>query len=167
MAALKIGALAKATRTSAPTIRYYESIGLLPPASRQAGGQRVYGEPDVHRLMFIRRCRDFGFPIEQVSMLVTLAQDPSRSCFEARDLAHGHLIDVRRKLAELRALELELVTFMKSCDQRCAGGAGPDCVILHELGTVGCKARRSSTAGRREIRAASRTRRPARARHNV
>jgi DNA-binding transcriptional MerR regulator len=43
MAKLKIGALAERTGTSAPTIRYYEEIGLLRSAYRQSGGQRVQG----------------------------------------------------------------------------------------------------------------------------
>jgi DNA-binding transcriptional MerR regulator len=48
-----------------PTIRYYEEIGLLRPADRQAGGQRVYGDDDVKRLTFVRRCRDLGFPLNK------------------------------------------------------------------------------------------------------
>ncbi len=87
MPQLRIGALAERAGTNAPTIRYYEEIGLLRPADRQAGGQRAYGEEDVRRLAFIRRCRDFGFSIEQVRSLVALVQDRERSCMEARDLA--------------------------------------------------------------------------------
>jgi len=47
MTQLKIGMLVRRTGTSASTIRYYEEIGLLPRALRQAGGQRSYGEEDV------------------------------------------------------------------------------------------------------------------------
>src|SRR3990167_3038283 len=60
MSGLKIGGLAERTGTNAPTIRYYEEIGLLPRADRQDGGQRRYGVEDVKRLTLIRRCRDFG-----------------------------------------------------------------------------------------------------------
>jgi DNA-binding transcriptional MerR regulator len=57
---MTIGRLAAETRCTVPTIRYYEEIGLLPEADRRAGGHRVYGEGDLRRLTFIRRCRDFG-----------------------------------------------------------------------------------------------------------
>ena len=60
---LTIGALADETRCSIPTIRYYEQVGLMPEANRRPGGHRFYGEPDLKRLTFIRRCRDFGFSI--------------------------------------------------------------------------------------------------------
>ena len=84
---MRIGTLADRTGTNVPTIRYYESIGLLPQAARQEGRQRVYGERDVERLTFIRRCREFGFSVEQVRSLEALGRDRSRSCLELRELA--------------------------------------------------------------------------------
>ncbi|GAA4477867.1 MerR family transcriptional regulator [Gluconacetobacter asukensis] len=133
MAGYRIGALAGRTGTNAATIRYYEEIGLLPRPDRREGNQRCYGEDDVRRLTFIRRCRDFGFSIEQVRTLVSLVQDRSRSCMEARDLAQTHLSAVQVKLRELAALEKSLVQFVAACDAECAGGPGPDCCILDDL----------------------------------
>ena len=130
---LKIGDLAERTGTSAPTIRYYEQIGLLRPPARQGGGQRVYSRADVERLTFIRRCREFDFSIDQVRALVATMQDPKSSCMDARDMAAEHLTAVRAKMRELRALERSLVAFVKSCDTSCAGGPGPECVILDDL----------------------------------
>lgn len=131
---LKIGVLARLTGTNAPTIRYYEEIGLLPAAVRCSGSQRVYDEGDVQRLTFIRRCRDFGFSINQVRVLGSLVQNRERPCMEARDLAQEHLLTIRTKLDELRELERMVATFVLSCDQSCAGGVGADCIILEELG---------------------------------
>jgi DNA-binding transcriptional MerR regulator len=62
MAQLRIGTLTRRTGTNAPTIRYYEDIGLLPRPHRRLGGQRAYAEEDVTRLTFIRRCRLQGPP---------------------------------------------------------------------------------------------------------
>lgn len=133
MSGYKIGELADRTRTSAPTIRYYEQIGLLPRPDRQEGNQRRYADDDVGRLTFIRRCREFGFSIEQVRTLTVLVADRSRSCMEARELAHAHLLDVRAKLRELKALEKSIAAFVATCDAECVGGPGPDCVILEDL----------------------------------
>jgi DNA-binding transcriptional MerR regulator len=130
---LKIGALADQTGTTAPTIRYYESIGLLPAAERQGGGQRRYGAEDVRRLVFIRRCRELGLPVEQVRDLVGLVEDEARCCTDARDIAQAHLDGVRAKIAELRALEREIAAFVERCDTACVGGPGPACVPLAEL----------------------------------
>ena len=130
---MKIGELARRTRTNAPTIRYYEEIGLLPAPARRDGGQRSYGDGDSRRLTFIRQCRAFGFPIEQVRSLVALTEDQDRSCTEARSIAQVHLDAVRDKLGELKRLERSLTDFIKHCDAVCSGGPGPDCVILQDM----------------------------------
>ncbi len=130
---MRIGTLSERTGTNVPTIRYYESIGLLPRAARQEGRQRVYGEGDVERLTFIRRCRDFGFSVEQVRSLESLAHDHSRSCLELRELAVTHLSAVRSRIRELEGLSHSLASFVETCDATCAGGAGPDCTILEDL----------------------------------
>jgi MerR family copper efflux transcriptional regulator len=86
-----IGALARAAGVTAPTVRYYEEIGLLPKADRTTGGQRSYSQDDVSRLTFIKQCRKFGFSIEQVRVLLDLSASAERDCSEARDLAKAHL----------------------------------------------------------------------------
>ena len=134
---MSIGTIARMTGATVPTIRYYEEIGLLPPARRSDGGQRSYGEPAVRRLTFIRRCRDFGFSIEQIRELVGMVDEPDRPCLEVRDIAAVHLEDVRKKLAELQALETSLSSFVDSCDTACAGGAAVDCTILEDLALPG------------------------------
>jgi len=133
---MKIGTLATRTGTNVPTIRYYESIGLLPQASRREGGQRTYTDADAQRLTFIRRCREFGFSIDQVRSLDALGRDRSRSCMELRDVAARHLATVRARIRELKALASDLDAFVQACDQTCAGGPGPECTILGDLATA-------------------------------
>lgn len=133
MPGLKIGDLAVRTGTSAPTIRYYEQIGLLPNPDRQSGNQRRYGAVDVSRLTFIRRCREFGFSIEQVREMASLAKDSASSCSQARDLAAARLDDIRQKLKELRQLERSIANLVEGCDAGCLGGPSPSCSIIQEF----------------------------------
>jgi DNA-binding transcriptional MerR regulator len=152
MQGLKIGDLAERTGTTAPTIRYYEEIGLLPRADRQDGGQRRYSEEDIKRLTLIRRRRDFGLPIEQVRSLVTLVEDPGRNCLEARGLARDHLMALRAKLGELKALERSIARFVASCETACAGGPGPECTILEDLAKPSGRAKVATSAHRQRCR---------------
>ena len=131
-----IGKLAKAASVTTPTIRYYEEIGLLPPADRTESGQRVYGSDDLERLTFIRRCRDFGFGIEQVRLLAGLSTSADRDCREVGDIARDHLGQVQTKLNELRALETSLQHFVARCDAVCCGGPGQDCVVFRDFATA-------------------------------
>lgn len=130
---LTIGQLAKAAGVTTPTIRYYEEIGLLPPAGRSAAGQRIYEERDLERLTFIRRCRDFGFSIDQVRVLAGLSISADKDCRAVRDMAHTHLGEVQAKLRELKALEASLEMFAEQCDTICAGGPGRDCVVFANM----------------------------------
>ena len=108
----------------------------------------MYSRDDVERLTFIRRCREFDFSIEQVRALVALVHDPKSSCMDARDMAAEHLAVVRAKFRELRARERSLIAFVKLCDASCAGGPGPECVILDGLA-------KPSTSERRSVRPVS------------
>lgn len=128
-----IGGASKQTGCSVPTIRYYEEVGLLPPAPRTEGNQRHYDDAAIRRLGFIKRCRDFGFTIEQVRELVGLVDQPNRDCVAVRDIAQAQLQEVQKKLAELRALEAGLSAFVCSCNTACAGGPAADCTILEDL----------------------------------
>ena len=117
---MRIGILAERTGTSVPTIRYYEEIGLLRQAARR-GGQRIYDHEDAHRLSFIRRCRDFDFSIPEIRALLSLMQNGT-PCGEARKLAEGHLDELRKKLAELQALERTIASLVTACASTCEGG---------------------------------------------
>jgi DNA-binding transcriptional MerR regulator len=52
---LKIGDLKKRTGVSVGTIRYYENLGLLPPAVRQDNSYRYFHESAIDRVLFIKK----------------------------------------------------------------------------------------------------------------
>jgi len=126
---MNIGDAAKASGVSAKMIRHYESVGLLPPASRTEAGYRQYGENDLRTLQFIRRSRDLGFSIEEIRGLVSLWQDRTRPSREVKALAKQHLDFLDRKLEELQSMKHALAHLV-SC---CHGDERPDCPILESL----------------------------------
>lgn len=133
-AQLTIGALAERTGLNVSAIRYYEEVGLIPQAMRRPSGHRVYGAQAQELLTLIRRCRDFGFSVDDTKTLVSLAASDDRDCVEARDLAQGHLDVVRSRLADMLALERSLSTFVAACTEQCLGGPAPRCTIFQDLG---------------------------------
>lgn len=129
---LTIGELAQRTGCTVPTIRYYEEVGLIPAAKRRPSGHRFYDGAFEDLLLFIRRCRDFGFSVDQVRELVALSQTEQRDCFETLEITQAHLRVVRAKLVELQTLERSLANFVSSCEATCAGGPAARCTILKE-----------------------------------
>jgi len=131
---LAIGDLSRRTGVKIPTIRYYESIGLLPEPARSAGGQRRYGAAHLRRLAFVRHARDLGFEIDAVRELLAMAADPQRGCGEAHAITRAHLADVEDRIARLEALRLELRSLLA-----CANGTVADCRIIEALADDGAR----------------------------
>ena len=125
-----IGELSRRTKVKVPTIRYYETVGLLTAPERTEGNQRRYDREGLQRLSFIRHARDLGFSIEAISSLIELQDHPDRSCQVATDIAAVQLSDVRAKIRRLRALEKELLRITKGCDGE---GVSEDCYVLTSL----------------------------------
>lgn len=130
---LPIGALAKRAGFAVSALRYYEAVGLIPPALRRESGHRVYPESVLDVLALIRHCRDLGFSIDETRELVALSTNGERDCVEARAIAQVHLTAVRAKMAELRRLDRSLSRYVRACSEGCAGGPAPNCNILTDL----------------------------------
>ncbi len=126
---LTIGDLSRETGGKVQTIRYYEQVGLMPPAERSNGNQRLYGPAHVARLAFIRHSRELGFPLEAIRELLSLVDDSTQSCAAADAIARSHLREVESRIARLEALKQEL----KRMVRRCAGGRVADCRVIEVL----------------------------------
>jgi len=111
-------------------IRYYESIALVPAASRRDSNYRDYGPEDVDRLQFVRRARDLGFSIERIRGLLGLWGDRGRSNADVRAIARGHVAEMEDHAAKLQSMIATLRRLISSCEHEMRA----DCPIIEELG---------------------------------
>ena len=121
--------LAKQTGCHLETIRYYETIGLMPEPQRSPKGYRLYDEAHVRRLRFILRSRELGFGIEEIRGLLHLVDRKSQTCAEVQERTKPHLAEIRAKIADLRRIERLLAQTMAQCSAE----AIPECPILDAL----------------------------------
>lgn len=126
---LAIGSLALMTGVKVPTIRFYEEIGLLPPATRTEGRQRRYGPQSAKRLIFIRHARALGFDTEEIRALLTLVDLPDASCEAVDAIARQHVRRIDAKIKRLDAMRRELTAVIKAC----RGPRVRDCRIIEVL----------------------------------
>ncbi|MGR3377369.1 MerR family transcriptional regulator [Salipiger abyssi] len=107
---MKIGELAKRSGLSAHTIRYYERIGLLPYADRDAGGRRDYDESILVWIAFLDRLKTTGMPIREMLHYAALRAKGDHTGPERRRILEAHRDRVRTHLADLQACLLVLDT---------------------------------------------------------
>lgn len=130
---LSIGELSRRAEVKVPTIRYYETTGLLPEPERSPGGQRRYGKSDLERLRFIRHARDLGLKIDDIRQLILLGRDPDQCCQEADLIVRRHLDAVDARITQLTRLKAELERISTQCRQGRVG----DCYVMQSLADHG------------------------------
>lgn len=101
MAGLRIGDVAARVGLNAPTIRYYESVGLLAAAPRSAAGYRHYSETTVEELRFIKKAQTLGFSLEEIGEILKLSRAGETPCAHVLDLAKRHLAAVDERIRQL------------------------------------------------------------------
>lgn len=107
---LTISQVAHLTGINAKTIRYYESIGLLPSPSRGANSYRRYSMADVNRLILLCRIRYLGVPLTEAKTLLIGATD-ARCADVQQDLlqlVNTRLAILDQEIAELQHLRDEM-----------------------------------------------------------
>jgi DNA-binding transcriptional MerR regulator len=124
-----IGSLSAATGVKVPTIRYYETVGLLPKPSRTGSNRRLYGDDAVRRLRFIRHARELGFEVDDIRQLLDLTDQPDRPCQEVDAIAQRHLAEIESRIRRLNALKREVARMIKEC----AKGSVSECRIIDVL----------------------------------
>ncbi|MBA3597769.1 MAG: Cd(II)/Pb(II)-responsive transcriptional regulator [Methylibium sp.] len=150
---MKIGELAKATRTPVETIRYYERERMLPPAPRSDGNYRIYAAVHAERLAFVRHCRSLDMTLDEIRLLLRLKDAPGDDCGEVDALLDEHIGHVATRIHELRQLEKQLKTLREQC-------AGPSdvahCGILNELKQAASTSRSPAARSPQHVRGSHR-----------
>jgi MerR family copper efflux transcriptional regulator len=107
---LRIAEVAQRSGFSAATLRYYEDIGLLAPASRTDAGYRLYDETSLERLRFIARAKQLGCSLDEIAELTT-AWDGGRCATvqeRLRTTVEAKINAARNQIADLTALTDDL-----------------------------------------------------------
>ena len=129
MTFMNIGQAATAAGVTPKMIRHYESLGLMPEASRTDAGYRLYGEREVALLRFIRQSRGLGFSMKQIEALVALWRNDQRQSREVKAVAQAQLAELDARQRELDEMRATLSHWVADC----AGDGHAHCAILEQL----------------------------------
>jgi DNA-binding transcriptional MerR regulator len=108
MTGVLIGQVASRSGVLTKTVRYYESLGLVPPADRRANGYRDYPDTTLERLAFIRAAQSSGFTLGEIRQIIAFRDQGHAPCSHVRDLIDRHATDVEQRITELQRMRDDL-----------------------------------------------------------
>ena len=126
---MNISQAAQQTGLSSKTIRYYESIDLVHPASRGDNGYRIYRDKQVRQLQFVHQSRELGFTLEECRELLGLYNNDARKSADVKAMTLEKIADIDEKLHQLQTMRDSLAQLTECCN----GDDRPDCPIIERL----------------------------------
>ena len=108
---MRIGDLTERARVTPRTVRYYESIGLIPPGEREGHGQHYYTEETLARLRKIDQLKKLGLSLDEIRDVIGLYfTDPSGRQPKQKVLAilRQHLAEADQKIGALQQFRADL-----------------------------------------------------------
>ena len=129
-----IGQLAAELGLNPKTIRYYEELGLLAPATRSPAGYRRYTRAERDTLHFIIKAKTAGLTLAEIGALLALRRDGQAPCAHLRVLLDGKLAAVEAQLRTLTAFRDELRTLRDAAETTERDGAVCGIIERHTAG---------------------------------
>lgn len=105
---MRIGELAHRAGVPAKTIRYYETIGILPKASRTPSGYRDYDVGAVGHLEFVRKAKDLGLTLADIREIFDVRDHGASPCPYVVHLLDRKIEELTRRISGMRTLRDEL-----------------------------------------------------------
>jgi Predicted transcriptional regulators len=129
---MRIGEVAEQAAVTTKTIRYYESIGILPTPDRTPSGYRAYDATTLERLRFIRDAQATGLSLIEIKSILELKGQGERSCEHTRSLIHRQIDDIDVQIQRLEHARRELHELMERADRTHPA----DCVDEHRCQVI-------------------------------
>jgi DNA-binding transcriptional MerR regulator len=121
---MTISKLASQTGVTPDTLRYYQKIGLLPPAERTDAGYRLFDDSYVSRLGFIKSAQRLGLRLKDIAQLLEVMDKGLCPCGHTESLLKSRMNEVDEEIHRLTTLRSAMAQTLESCPADCAD---PDC----------------------------------------
>lgn len=125
---MRIGEVGNAVGVEPPTIRYYESVGVLPEPDRTVSGYRTYTDADVERLRFVTLARSLCLGLDDIRAILGFRDRGEAPCGYVRTVLDRQVEAVAERIRQLEALSAELVRLQRVARTVPDGGVDDPCV---------------------------------------
>ncbi len=116
------------------TIRHYERIGVLPPASRTDSGYRIFPASALDRVLVVQRSLRIGFTLAELADVLKARDAGGAPCHRVYKLAQEKLKGIEEDIESLKRTERYLKKVLADWEQRMQrAGAGQKSHLLYSL----------------------------------
>ena len=134
MTTYTIGDTARRSGFPPATLRYYDDLGLVRPATRSHAGYRRYSDADLERLRFVGRAKQLGCTLDEVADLLVAWDGGECGPVQERlqSLVHAKISDTQQRLVDLAGLLADLQRAVADLDRHRPEGPCDDacgCVV--------------------------------------
>jgi Hg(II)-responsive transcriptional regulator len=112
---MTIGVLAKLSKVTVETVKFYEKEGVLPKPVKPSGGFRKYPEDYVSRINFVKRSQELGFTLREIKELLKLKVDKKATCNVVMKKTEGKITEVDKKIKDLQQMKKSLSKIRECC----------------------------------------------------
>jgi DNA-binding transcriptional MerR regulator len=105
---MKIQQFSRLSGLSAKTIRYYESIGILPSPQRTSNGYRDYSEKDLERAQFVAGIRSLDLSLDEIAEILAMRDRREAPCRTLLDRIEQKADQIEERIRALRQMEIYL-----------------------------------------------------------
>ncbi|MDP8932542.1 MAG: heavy metal-responsive transcriptional regulator [Actinomycetota bacterium] len=110
---MRIGELAEQVGVDPRTIRYYESIGVLPQPHRTDAGYRNYDPEDAERLAFVRRATELNLQLDEIREILALREAGQRPCDYVLQVARQRIDELKERINDMQRARTELKALLE------------------------------------------------------
>jgi MerR family copper efflux transcriptional regulator len=133
--ALTISGVAKRSGVPPKTLRYWESLGLLPKAARTHTGYRSFDSETLRYIAFIRKSKSIGLTLAEMREILRLARTGHCPCPEVVTWTQQKAKSIEAEIRALSALLQRLKRIRRGwANDACKRNAcGEVCYLIAEL----------------------------------
>ena len=113
---MRIGELARQANVTPRTVRYYESLGLIPQGEREGTGQHRYPDDTVEQLKKIDQLKALGLSLEEIGTVIHLySKEPTEKKAKVKvlEMLRRHLAETETQIQSLTQFQIELQGHIK------------------------------------------------------
>lgn len=129
---LKIGEIARESGVGVEALRFYESRGLIEPATRTQAGYRLYDDAVLARLSFIKKAQSIGFTLDEIAQIISDSAYGHAPCADVRRLAAEKLAALEERIRQLQRYRRELRQTVAAWDKQ-GQASGEVCGLIEGL----------------------------------